>query len=272
MSHPEPEPAPPGDTVNIHLQLLGKDHTFSVPLPLGLRTVLDLLPAARELTGQATAVVVEDARARGREISCRAGCGACCRQLVAISYVEAQDLAELVAEMPPERRAVIRARFAEAVRRLEAVGLLGPVEPDGGRALLSPGDRPAGIQEVARRYFQEQIPCPFLEDESCSIHPRRPLVCREYHVTSPAENCSRLYEVGVERLHPPLHMGDVLAQTAHDVTGTPPKVIPLVLSLEWSEARGARLKQPRDGMEMFRTMIGEIDTDHSRPFGDREGA
>jgi Fe-S-cluster containining protein len=34
------------------------------------------------------------------------------------------------------------------------------------------------------------MPCPFLEDESCSIHPDRPLVCREYLVTSPAELCA----------------------------------------------------------------------------------
>jgi len=269
MSHPEPEPSPPGDTANLHLRMLGKDHTFSVPIPLGERTVLDLLPAARELTAQATAVVVDDARAQGREISCRAGCGACCRQLVVISYVEAQDLADLVAAMPPERQAVIRARFVEAVRRLEAAGVLGPVEADGGRALLAPSDGPAAMEEVARRYFRQQIPCPFLDEESCSIHPRRPLVCREYHVTSPAENCARLYQVGVERLHPPLHMGDVLAQTAHRVAGTPAKVIPLVLSLEWAEARGAQLKQPRDGMEMFRTMIGEIDTSYARPFEER---
>ena len=36
----------------------------------------------------------------------------------------------------------------------------------------------------------------------------------------------------VERLQPPLHMGDVLAQAAHRVAGTPAKLIPLVLSLE----------------------------------------
>ena len=98
----------------IHLRLLDQDHTFSVPIPSGQVTVLNLLPAAQELSRQATAVVVEDARAHGRAVSCRAGCGACCRQLVAISYVEARDLAELVASMPPERQAVIRARFAEA--------------------------------------------------------------------------------------------------------------------------------------------------------------
>jgi Fe-S-cluster containining protein len=273
MSHPEPGAPPADDTANIHLRLLEKDHTFAVPIPLGERTVLELLPAARELTGRATAAVVEDARAQGRAVSCRAGCGACCRQLVAISYVEAQDLAELVAGMPPERQAVIRGRFAEAIRRLEAAGVLGPNEPAGERVVLAPdvGDREASLHLAARAYFEQQVPCPFLEEESCSIHPRRPLVCREYHVTSPAENCSRLYQISVDRLQPPLHMGDVLAHTAQKVAGTPRAMIPLVLSLEWSEAHGARLKQPRDGMEMFRTMIGEIDASFARPFDERDG-
>jgi Fe-S-cluster containining protein len=39
------------------------------------------------------------------------------------------------------------------------------------------------------KYFHQGIPCPFLESESCSIHPVRPLICREYLVTSPAKNC-----------------------------------------------------------------------------------
>ena len=41
------------------------------------------------------------------------------------------------------------------------------------------------------------VPCPFLEDESCSIHPERPLVCREYLVTSPAALCAGPTQEGV---------------------------------------------------------------------------
>ena len=43
--------------------------------------------------------------------------------------------------------------------------------------------------ELAYEYFKHGIACPFLEDESCSIHPDRPMACREYLVSSPAENC-----------------------------------------------------------------------------------
>src|SRR5579872_3103790 len=138
MNQPEAESPPAADTANIHLRLLHQDHTFSVPIPSGACTVLDLLPAAHELVHQATAVVVDDARRRGKEISCRAGCGACCRQLVVISLVEAAALAELVANLPAERRAVIRGRFADALRRLDDADLLTRDDPAGARTLQVP--------------------------------------------------------------------------------------------------------------------------------------
>src|SRR5687768_12376519 len=126
------------DTANLHLSILGEERSFAVEVRLGKRTPLDLLPPARELTEQATAVAVAQARSGGRAISCKAGCGACCRQLVAISVVEAQALADLVAALPAERQAVIRDRFAAALRRLEEADLLDPHALPGRRALLVP--------------------------------------------------------------------------------------------------------------------------------------
>src|SRR5439155_8807845 len=88
-----------------------------------------------ELAGRATAVAMAKVEEQGQAVSCGAGCGACCRQLVAISFVEARALADLVAALPSQRRAEIRARFADGVRRLEEAGLLDPAQPPGQRAL-----------------------------------------------------------------------------------------------------------------------------------------
>jgi Fe-S-cluster containining protein len=194
MTEPAAQAQPTADVATIHLQVFGEEYTFPVPLRLGERTLSDLLPAAREVTRQVTEQAAARARAAGKQVSCRAGCAACCRQLVAISVVEAQALAEYVASLPGERQAAVRARFADALRRLEAAGLLDPAEPRGGRALLAAdvAGRSETIREVARRYFHQGIACPFLEDESCGVYEHRPLVCREYNVTSPAEQCSRL--------------------------------------------------------------------------------
>lgn len=283
MSTPAPashDPRPT-DTARLHLELLGEQRTFEVTVGLGRRTPLDLLPAARELTGHATAVAVTKAEEAGKRVSCRPGCGACCRQLVAVSVIEAVALADVVNAMPGPRRAAVKERFGTALNRLEAAQLLNPIMPRGERSLLSPArpvdptspDAPAArkamINDLSARYFALQIPCPFLEDESCGIHPERPLVCREYHVTSPAERCAKLGAEKIDAVAPPLHMSGVLARTAAKVAGTSPQTIPLVLALEWAEANGAKLGKPLDGKELFFAMLGEIDADHEKGFDQR---
>lgn len=262
------EPPPPApamemdktETATIHLRVPAGERTFAVPMPAERSTLLDLLPAAREMAGQTTALALEQARSQGREISCRAGCGACCRQLVAISVVEAQSLAEVVDAMPADRQAIVRQRFADAVQRLEKAGLLDPDEPPGERALVAPnqGSREATLQALGRAYFQQKIPCPFLENESCGIYEQRPTVCREYHVTTPAENCTKLYQVEVERVDPAVRMVEVLARTTDRTEGIGVVTIPLVLSLEWSKAFGTTVKKVQDGKALFRTMMEEF--------------
>ena len=147
------------------------EHAIPVSVPPVQATLVDLLAAARAISGPTTAIALERERAAGRAISCRAGCGACCRQLVAISVVEAESLARLVAAMPEEHAAVTRARFAAALKRLEEAGLLSPHEAPGDRALVGGETDDAGLarRNVGRRYFALKIACPFLENESCSI-------------------------------------------------------------------------------------------------------
>ena len=53
---------------------------------------VDLLPIARAIVQRIIEAAVADLPA-GKEISCKAGCGACCRQLVPISQTEARMLA-----------------------------------------------------------------------------------------------------------------------------------------------------------------------------------
>lgn len=251
----------PGQTTaTLHVQWLETELDISVPVPTGQRTLLDLLPAARRISNEATTLAVGRAVSQGRQISCCAGCGACCRQLVVISVLEAQALAELVTAMPPERQAVIRRRFGDAVTRLEGAGLLETSEPKGERAIVAKdfGTRAATLRAVAERYWKLQIACPFLEDESCSIHPDRPTVCREHHVTTPAENCKQLYQVHVDRVDPPVRVGEVLARTTHRAGAGETFMIPLALSLEWSEANGETVRKPHDGKALFQMMVEEL--------------
>jgi len=43
---------------------------------------------------------------------------------------------------------------------------------------------------VALAYLDARVFCPFLDAGSCSIYADRPLICREFLVTSPAANCA----------------------------------------------------------------------------------
>jgi len=273
MSEFAPSTAKGSDTANIHLQLKGQERTVSVAFRPGQQSARELLPIARELANHITEMAIEAIERQGRTISCRAGCAACCRQIVCISLVDAYALSELIAALPPKHQAIIRNRFAQAIRQLEHAGLLDPNEARGNRRLVSledGSDPNHAIRAVASRYFQLQIPCPFLDDEKCSIYDERPLVCREYHVTSPAENCAHLYEIGVEALEVPIRMGEVLVRVAHQVAGASKESIPLVLALEWAEAHPQELARSTDSLQMLRSMVKEIDQEYASAFDQRE--
>ena len=73
-----------------------------ITVPTGPVAAADVVPA---LQGLVNAVVA--AAEAGKAISCRKGCGACCRQLVPISRTEAERLMVTVANLPAERRATL---------------------------------------------------------------------------------------------------------------------------------------------------------------------
>lgn len=203
--------------------------------------------------------VVDAAEAReakaGREISCRKGCGACCRQLVPISRTEVRAIRALVARQPEERRQALHQRFEQAAQKLREAGLAD--------SLLDPAkrrDRPD--REISLAYFSQRIPCPFLEDESCSIHADRPLVCREYLVTSPPVACSdgAQADVAVVGL-PKLSLGARGLETQAAAADMLADWIPLALVLE-----KAPPKQPPSlpGPDWIKRFFAAVQTAGSR--------
>ena len=199
--------------------------SITVPLPAGEVPAYAVLPALRALVDAMMQRVQDASATRDETITCRAGCGACCRQYVPVSDMEARALAELVQRMPEDRQARVRARFAEAEARLREAGYWERLTR-GGRLL------PSEHLPMVEGYFHLGIPCPFLEDEACSIHPDRPLICREYLVISPAIHCAKLERKQIKRLAAPqtstaLHVMD----GAHDPDNY--NVFPLVALLEW---------------------------------------
>jgi Fe-S-cluster containining protein len=151
------------------------------------------LPIFQQMTNSFVDLSVKAVEAQGETMSCKEGCGACCRQPVPISELEVYQIAELVESMPEPRRSEIKNRFSDACEHFARIGWFekiaacDEVGKTEGRSAVA-----ETLRELIDEYFREGISCPFLEAESCSIHPSRPLVCREYAVTSPPENCSRL--------------------------------------------------------------------------------
>ena len=166
----------------VSLAIGGQPLAIDVEAPAGPTTLESVLPVfhglANLLVGRAEARVA----AAGRSVSCRKGCGACCRQAVAVAEPEARALAALVEAMPEPRRSRVRERFVAAERRLDASGLAARMA-----ALDSADD--AELARAGLDYFRLGMACPFLEDEACSIHLQRPASCREYLVTSPPQAC-----------------------------------------------------------------------------------
>jgi Fe-S-cluster containining protein len=241
---------PENTTIKVELGIAGRKVRLSIPVPSGPTSPYEMLPIFRSLAESFINQAVKDAESRGKRISCTKGCGACCRQLVPISKVEAHRLNDLVKAMPEERRADVMARFAEARRSLEQSGLLERLQhsEEMGRAERI---------ELGIDYFNQRIACPFLEDESCSIHPERPIACREYLVTTPAINCSNPTPETVECIEVVAKVSNAVAALDSGSATDPDGWIPLVLALDWA-AENPDIALPEPGPDILKKMFENL--------------
>jgi Fe-S-cluster containining protein len=251
----------------LHLRVLGKPLSAAVQLPAGPVAPPAMLPAAYAVADAVAAVAAAASAAAGRPVSCRRGCGACCRQLVAVAPVEAHHLAAVVAALPPARQAAVRARFADAVRRVRAAGLLAPGAGDDAPHFCAPPAEGDPLDAILDAYFALAIPCPFLEDEACSIYADRPAQCREYLITSPAENCRHLGEQPTEAVPLPLRMSEKLPHFG--TLGPVRRTIPLIFAPAWAAAHRDELAPPADAAHLLTELVRLLDQDALTPFARR---
>jgi Fe-S-cluster containining protein len=142
--------------------------------------------------------------------------------MVPISVTEARELPSLIASLDEAHRDRVTARFKDAICSLQANGLWDRLQ---NLATLPREERNALCEE----YFSKGIPCPFLEHESCSIHENRPLICRQYLVTSPASHCRKPGAETISRVPLAANVFQALRHVeAQDQDR--PRVVPLVLA------------------------------------------
>jgi len=206
----------------------GEPLMLRLPLPDGVVCVGDLLSAVFAVADAIHGRTILDLAAMGKTVGCGPGCSRCCHQLVPVSDHEAAHLAGLVRAMPQALRRRVISRFASTTSALDQAGLLTPLNVHFAAGAIDA----AAFRRLARRYWRLCIPCPFLENDSCLIHPNRPLACRQYLVTSPPERCAALHTPKQDHepvLHPVDAGGALAAFSGEGLRHS--RVLPLPFSL-----------------------------------------
>jgi Fe-S-cluster containining protein len=231
------------------LTVQGYQVRIEMDVPTAPKRPIHLLPLFQSVANALVEVGVSLAEADGHTVSCTKGCGACCRQLVPISPCEARRIRELVDELPEPRRSEIRARFSAARARLEPSGLT--------ERLRDPARIGRTADALALEYLRQGIACPFLEEESCSIHVDRPLACREYLVTSPAKHCEQPTAATVRCVTMPIEASRAVMQMEPTSESYGAPWVTLTLALDWAEAHPDQAPE-KPGPELVREFFSHL--------------
>lgn len=184
-----------------------------------------MLPVFHQMADSFADIGVQAEAANGKTVSCKAKCTACCYQPIPVSEVEAYYIADLVASMPEPRRTEIISRFAKTLSHFNEIGWFDDLHSSRAGSMK-------GAEQLVHWYLNEQIPCPFLEDSMCSIYEQRPIACREYLVTSPAENCSSPSAEGVHVVGLPIKPSTTMKQLTEGEASKRAGFLLLIMALE----------------------------------------
>ena len=242
----------------IRIPAVDGSFAMHVHVPRGPTRLRDIVPIAQNIAQIQGERSIAFERKEGREISCKAGCGACCRQLVPISAPEAFRLADHILGLDDDLRDGFLARVDAVESAIEAAGLMQELEG------LASGEPMGDARSLASRYFEKKIACSFLVDESCSIHPERPLVCRDYLVTSPAEFCATPGKNRIRIVPMPPSLSAPLSRVAASLLGSEPVMIPLSIAMRWVDNHsdwGFREWSDRDVMRILLKELGVPEAD-----------
>jgi Fe-S-cluster containining protein len=245
--------SPPQDRVTITFPTAAGSIDLDVGVPRGDLRLADIVPLAAQITDITVRLAIEAEEQAGRKLSCKAGCGACCRQLVPISAPEAFVLADWIVGMDDAERDTILERFDSALRQLDERGMKTVIDqiledctsldPDG----------------LAPAYFDVKVACPFLVEESCGAYLHRPVICRDFNVTSPAEWCSKPRLHVIKKIETPRAASYPLARVTARLTGEKLRLVPLPLALEYAEANIELAHRRWPARQLFETFMEELD-------------
>jgi len=229
--------------------------TTAIDVPTGFIPITAIVPVTRRLGEEAAELEVQHAIEAGRAISCRKGCDACCRMLVPLSVPEAFAMREYVEQLPTDRRTLLLNRLSDTKDRLKHEGLWERLTDVAEASSPVPDDE---LDPINRAYYALRIPCPYLENELCSIYDARPAACRELLVTSPAELCQDLVQNPVMPLPVSMRISSIMGLVWGTLTSSPPRLIPLPMALEWAEQHEEDARRTWPGSSLLDQVLDKM--------------
>lgn len=220
----------------------------------GEGVVAELVPMARELMDLMVSDAVNGAIKSGQKIACRKGCHAeCCRFLVSVSVPEAIAMASETAMLAAnERRRIVDScrTFAEQIQYR-----------------MSRDDFAAngsvGRNDLTSWYYKQGLPCPFLEEDCCSIYEWRPIVCRECIVVGSPDVCKSGGGVRTE-LSMPVHLANVLVRLTGELFSSDGESVVLSGVFDWFASHGQAYKKVWSREFLVRRFIALATEQHCR--------
>lgn len=239
----------------ISLQTPIGEVSTAVGVPTSFVPVTAILPLMRSLGEEVQTLELGHVRETGQTVSCHKGCAACCRMLVPISAPEAFALAQSIDRLAPPERERLLSKLDVAQQQLARAGILQQLS-----ALAESPDPVSdeAIEPLNRAYYALRMPCPFLENEVCSIYDDRPAACRELAVTSPAADCQDMTNQTIRPVPVAVRMSTALSLLWADLTATTARLIPLPLAVDWAKRHQTEQAGRWAGTELFEKAIDKI--------------
>jgi Fe-S-cluster containining protein len=227
----------------------------AVGVPTSVVPVTAILPLMRSLGEEVQALELTRVRQTGHTVSCQKGCAACCRMLVPISAPEAFALANRIDRLDQPERDRLLTKLDLAQQQLAQAGILTQLS-----ALAESSDSPSdeAIEPLNKAYYALRMPCPFLDNEACSIYEDRPAACRELAVTSPATDCQDMTSRTIRPVPVAVRISTTLSLLWGDLTGTVPRLIPLPLAVDWAKRHQREYARRWAGTALFESALDKV--------------
>ena len=239
----------------ISLQTPSGEISTAVGVPTSFVPITAILPLMRSLGEEAQVLEQRRLLQDGERVSCEKGCAACCRMLVPISVPEAFALTNTIDRLDQNERNRLLSKLDQAQQQLARAGMLKQLSS------LADSSEPLSdeaIEPLNRAYYALRMPCPFLDNETCSIYADRPAACRELAVTSPATECQDMTTQTVQPVPVAVRLSTALSLLWADLTGTAPRLIPLPLAVDLARRHKEEQTNQWTGTELFEKAMDKI--------------